>query len=455
MKLSFLFRARFVPCLAVLMTLTGVTACNSNTPAYCPGEARTSLDLTRSVRELFAQDPTITHNEMHPYLCLADEDTPAPKGYKPFYISHYGRHGSRTVHNDAPMVKVMKLMQAAYEEGNLTETGLRLYDTLMKVKVQTDGRVGMLTRMGAAQHAGIASRMYARFPGVFQGEARVNCRSTTVPRCIMSMANFTMTLKSLQPRLNIRLDCADSYAQWMNTKDPERTARVTRMVNEAFPLDDGPIAARIFKKVPDGGAKGFLLALFRTLAPGINLDDPVQGLGFFTEEEVMAVWARANTFSYMNNSNPAGIGHERMRIFTPLVDTIVVEADRALAAWQAGSCAAGVPAADLRFGHDTPLMTLISYFEFEDFPVGLTMEEVNDRFLDVRWLSKASNIQMIFYRKSPGSASGAVAGKDDILVKVLHNEGEMRLRGLTPVSGPYYRWSDLRQALVSRADKYR
>ena len=33
--------------------------------------------------------------EYHYYEAVAEPVSPAPKGYKPFYISHYGRHGSR------------------------------------------------------------------------------------------------------------------------------------------------------------------------------------------------------------------------------------------------------------------------------------------------------------------------------------------------------------------------
>ena len=32
----------------------------------------------------------------HSYEFEPVKDTPAPKGYKAFYISHYGRHGSRS-----------------------------------------------------------------------------------------------------------------------------------------------------------------------------------------------------------------------------------------------------------------------------------------------------------------------------------------------------------------------
>ena len=32
----------------------------------------------------------------HSYEFIDVVDTPAPMGYEPFYISHYGRHGSRS-----------------------------------------------------------------------------------------------------------------------------------------------------------------------------------------------------------------------------------------------------------------------------------------------------------------------------------------------------------------------
>ena len=431
----------------VCLLFAALVSCSAPTVSYCPKEARTSLDMTLAPQALMEQDATLMLNELHPYICYADEDTPAPEGYRPFYISHYGRHGSRTIHRDTPLTAAMSVLRQALEEDNLTPLGRQLYDTLLLVNNQTEGRIGHLTRLGALQHRGIATRMLARFPEVFNGEAFVSCQSTPLPRCLLSMSNFTLALKGMQPQLDIRLNSADSYLQWMNAKDPERTARIVQMTENAFPVDQSAMLARIFKKIPKG-AKGFMDSLFRALATGINLEQPVSGLGFFTQEELKSLWARYNAREYMNCSNPAEIGYERMRIFTPLIDTIVVCADRAIAAASAGNTGTAEKphAADLRFGHDYPLMTILSYFEPEGLEIGLTMDQVNERFVTARWISMASNLQLIFYRK---------AGVEDVLVKVLHNEGEVKLQGLTPVSGPYYKWSDLRQALLTRADQYR
>ena len=51
------------------------------------------------VVRLFAENPDRASNNMHSYEFDPIVDTPAPKGFKPFYITHYGRHGSRYEQN--------------------------------------------------------------------------------------------------------------------------------------------------------------------------------------------------------------------------------------------------------------------------------------------------------------------------------------------------------------------
>lgn len=43
--------------------------------------------------------------------------TPAPKGYKPFYISHYGRHGSRYLIGDNEYDKPLQILSEADKNG--------------------------------------------------------------------------------------------------------------------------------------------------------------------------------------------------------------------------------------------------------------------------------------------------------------------------------------------------
>ena len=54
----------------------------------------TSWAQSPALDELRA-DPRKAYGTDYPYSFAKVELTKAPKGYKPFYISHYGRHGSR------------------------------------------------------------------------------------------------------------------------------------------------------------------------------------------------------------------------------------------------------------------------------------------------------------------------------------------------------------------------
>ena len=42
------------------------------------------------------EDRTRAGNNLNSYEFFPIKDTKAPAGYKPFYVSHYGRHGSRS-----------------------------------------------------------------------------------------------------------------------------------------------------------------------------------------------------------------------------------------------------------------------------------------------------------------------------------------------------------------------
>ena len=111
------------------------------------------------------------------------------------------------------------------------------------------------------------------------------------------------------------------------------------------------------------------------------------------------------------------------------MDDIVAKADDAIAN---GSCVA-----DLRFGHDYPLLGLVSYLGIEGVGERLAGEDICDKWLGFWEIPMASNLQIIFYRNKKG----------DVLVKFLYQEKERLLRGLEPVTGPYYRWEDVKANL--------
>ncbi|MBQ9410869.1 MAG: histidine-type phosphatase, partial [Bacteroidales bacterium] len=123
----------------------------------------------------------------------------APAGYKPFYISHYGRHGSRYAWNSETYKLIQKVFAKADEKNLLTPYGkefaAKYEDFYMKPYINA----GDLVPLGYDQHQAIGKFTYEQFPQVFKGRKKVDALSSTGQRCIVSMGAFTTGLMSGNP----------------------------------------------------------------------------------------------------------------------------------------------------------------------------------------------------------------------------------------------------------------
>ena len=72
-------------------------------------------------------DPRKAAGMEGPHRFEVPAPTPAPKGYKPFYISHYGRHGSRYAWDSKTYTLLHEVLSAAHEAGKLTPRGEDFY----------------------------------------------------------------------------------------------------------------------------------------------------------------------------------------------------------------------------------------------------------------------------------------------------------------------------------------
>ena len=88
----------------------------------------------------------------YPYASKADNLVDAtPEGYTPFYLSHYGRHGSRWMTNDE---RYEWLYSYFADRKNLTPLGRKVEKAMRKVLDNARGNGGRLSRLGAIQHEG-------------------------------------------------------------------------------------------------------------------------------------------------------------------------------------------------------------------------------------------------------------------------------------------------------------
>ncbi len=142
--------------------------------------------------------------------------TAVPTGYQPFYISHYGRHGSRWLINDKDFSGVMNILKKAAADNALTEAGKSALQRLEKIWIQAEGHNGDLTELGALQHQQISQRMIRNNPQAFEGNAVVTAKSTVVPRCILSMAYFSNEITAYNPKVKLSMESSDKYMKYLN-----------------------------------------------------------------------------------------------------------------------------------------------------------------------------------------------------------------------------------------------
>ena len=79
--------------LLTIVLLTLVSSMFSTALAQSSGQTLSAFEHIRQNRSFSASNYCIYPDSTLPAL------TPAPQGKKPFYISHYGRHGSRYLSN--------------------------------------------------------------------------------------------------------------------------------------------------------------------------------------------------------------------------------------------------------------------------------------------------------------------------------------------------------------------
>ncbi|MBP5567029.1 MAG: histidine-type phosphatase [Bacteroidales bacterium] len=365
----------------------------------------------------------------------------APRGYKPFYISHYGRHGSRSGWDQDKYEIIIGALTKAKEDGILSASGDSLLQETILVKEATNKMDGRLTVRGQREHREIADRMYKNFRRVFRrGSHNIRATSSIVPRCIVSMAAFTNRLSELNQNLNIVMDCGEEIQKEVsNDRGHEITTNrriIMDTIRSAMNRDCSAMMSRLFtdveaagKIVEDPFRLSHAICSVARISRSFDFDFNTYR---FVPFDIIYEWADYhNLYMYVGECNSLEFGDIRMERTEPLVRMIVRQADDALAN--------GNVAADIRFGHDYPLMALCSYIGVEGISERYDWREAQKHFISTFYAPFAGNLQLIFYRSRKADKP--------VLVKVLMNEREVHLNGLEPVQGMYYSWEELREKI--------
>lgn len=399
-----------------------------------------STILAQTPREDFKRDITLSASNYVAYRGPQKQLSPAPKGYKPFYLSHYGRHGSRYMIGkaayDVPYFSLLK----AKQEGKLTPKGEETLRKVALIREDAKGRDGELTPLGALQHQGITRRMMERFPEIFAGKTNIEARSTVVIRCILSMENGLQQLLRMNPQLHIFHDASYHDMYYMNQSDKrldslkncigrkvvqeELTSKhdnYKRVMEELF---NDPAWVKLNINQRDLNHKLYEMA---GAIQGTELRGKVSLYDLFTQDELYDNWVVSNSWWQMSYGNSPYTGNVQPYSQRNLLRDIIEKADSCIALPH--------PGATLRYGHDTMVTPLTCLLNLNGYGAEIKdPEKIATQWFDYKITPMATNLQFVFYRK---------AKSDDILVKVLLNEDEATLPIKSDVA-PYYHWNDFK-----------
>ena len=395
--------------------------------------------------------PTITTYQNVPIEKIA----PSPKGYKLFYYSLTGRHGSRYELEDSTFVYTCDIFNRAAKLGILTEEGERVRKILNRATAEQRGKGGELTSLGQVQWRGIGRRAYQNFGALFD-TGSIEAKSSTKMRCVFSMVSFVEGVKEKNTKIFVEQEARESFLPILrpmidNPASPKQLIRDCRFTarqgawrkdaedklwHEGFNTTLSKLVTKP-ELLKECGASTPFWFLYQTH----HLLLFSQNFGFDNYEMIRSIFSVEDEYrfycyrclswlslSWSWGNDNAAIFMSYMR---PLVDDVLTKAQDAIDG-------RNPHIANLRFTHDSYIVPLITILGLEGCAAtfGPDIEKAATSAPLSKIVPMAANVQMQLYRNKAG----------EVLVRIMLNEKDATLP-IECKTAPFYPWDKFR-ALV-------
>ena len=366
--------------------------------------------------------------------------TPTPKGYEPFYISHFGRHGSRYLISDSDYKNVIDVLNTANQNNALTALGQDVLSRLYKVWEEVEYRGGDLSPLGVREQRGIAERMFQSYPEVFTDSVPIFACATTVVRCAMSMDAFCERLKELNPTLQTDRQSSMKYQRYLNHHTREAHDWRSDKNNWRKAYDDFLAAHTNPEQLMQSlfsdknyvqtkvDSKALMRGLYGVASNMQNIETELSFYDIFEKQELFDLWQCSNYKVYVNDANYAGNNNLMFENCKPVLKDILNRAQTVINTKGKG--------ADLRFAHDGNIIPLALLLHLNNCYNSVSEPaDFYKAFSDFKVAPMAGNIQIIFFRNNENA--------EDIIVKFLLHEKEIAVPPIKTDIAPYYHWKDV------------
>lgn len=359
------------------------------------------------------------------------------------------------------------MLHEAEGKENLSEYGSGLMARVELFMEKAGNHIGELTDLGRQQQYRLAGEMAERYPQAFRKGAVVTAQASSSPRSILSMASFCTALARKCP--SIRIDQFQGFAETQATA-PNMGRNPLRIKGPGLgnPYRESP-AEFMQRRFPE----------FTETVLGKMFRDPYAALG---DRDVQYLMDHIYMLIGGMNSLPDGVRMDFSDIATPetlarmweldnyqrfceyivytasccsVFKDIIERADARLALLdsaagklegrtdgRAEGAVGRAEGADLRFGHDHVLMSLLMIADIDSFgELPENPDELGHVFQTFR-SPMAANLHFVFYRPKNG--------RGPILTGLSLNGQPARLSALdkelriSPDESAFYRWDDVK-----------
>ena len=405
------------------------------------------LPTDNEMLDAIRRDPYLAAGNLHPYIAPEVKnpkklDTKAPRGFKPFYFSYYGRHGSRHMSGAIDNIsEIVKALDGLSAQGALTEQGEKLRGWMQWTEKEHKGNMGTLTRIGYKEEQGISQRFAKRYKRIFRQRNRkmVVSRSSPILRSALTGTSFIMELRKHYPKLDYDVLAGERYyyTKWDdNAVVNNAEGNVTDSLMRAR-FDTVSFMTRFFKDTTalrkllaskGAGVDDLQYMVIHILSISKCLDAEADPFECFSEDELYqyAVVHNARVAAWFLHSKETGVFRDT-NAGAPLINEFIARADEAIKGNDI--------CANLRFGHDSGVAPMFSFLHAAGYEQHAPLAETYITWPNYKHVFMGCNLAMVFYRNRKG----------EVLVKLLENEKETTIPAIPSYCGPYYRWEDFKE----------
>lgn len=386
--------------------------------------------------------------------------TKPPLGYKPVFINYVGRHGARHLTKDVNSFFVFSFLQKADSLESLTEDGKKLKQMMLLLESIEKKNNKSISYEGISEIEGIADRMFQNNKEVF--DVKYPLTSVMVTPEKRTSQTATAFLNSLKKKTGIQnnipqnindtllrfFDFSPAYTKFEEEGNWKQTFLQLRKIKnyDSLLLQ---ISSRFFKKdflstIKNEDLDKFVTDIFGfvTIIPSIKKEIQEKGYdlkgmnfqSFFTCDELNILGKIDAAEDFLLKGPGTDNSGIQTKISAPLLVNFIVTTDSFIKNKQSSL--------KLRFAHAETIAPFAAFLNINNASQSCTDISVFTQSWKAEEIVPLSaNIQWILYEKK---------GSKDYLLRVLLNEKEVSIRGITTKAFPYYSWNEIKNFYIHK-----